>query len=92
MLRTNHGGEFTSVEFTAYCVDQGMVRHHTALYSPQQNGMVERRNQTVVGMARSMIKAKSMPARFWGEAVTTAVFIFNRAPTKALMGQTPFKT
>ena len=34
VLRTNHGGEFTSVEFTAYCVDQGMVRHHTALYSP----------------------------------------------------------
>ena len=43
-LRTDHGGEFTSVEFAAYCVDQGVVRHHTAPYSPQQNGMVERRN------------------------------------------------
>ena len=35
MLRTDHGGEFTSVEFAAYCVDQGVVRHHTVLYSPQ---------------------------------------------------------
>ena len=91
MLRTNHGGEFTSVEFTAYCADQGVVRHRTAPYSPQQNGMVERWNQTVVDMARSIMKAKGMLARFWGEAVTTAVFIHNHAPTMALTGKTPFK-
>ena len=42
-------------------------------------------------MAQSMMKAKGMPARFWGEAVTTAVFILNRAPTKALMGKTSFE-
>ena len=64
VLRTDQGGGFTSVEFATYCVDQGVVRHHTAPYSPQQNDMVEWRNQTVVGMARSMMKAKGMPARF----------------------------
>jgi hypothetical protein len=53
--------------------------------------MVERRNQTMVGMARSMMKAKGMPARFWGEAVTTAVFILNRASIKALTGKTLFE-
>ena len=42
-------------------------------------------------MARSMMKAKSMPGRFWGEAVTTTVFILNRAPTKVLKGKTPFE-
>ena len=42
-------------------------------------------------MARSIMKAKGMPARFWGEAVTTAVFILNRALTKALMGKTSFE-
>ena len=52
---------------------------------------MERRNQTVVGMARSMMKAKSMLVRFWGEAVTTTVFILNHAPTKALKGKTPFE-
>ena len=45
----------------------------------------------VVAMARSMMKAKGMPARFWGEAVTTAVFILNRVPTKALTGKTLFE-
>ena len=42
VLRTDRGGEFTSVEFTAYCTDQGVGQHHTAPYSPQQNGVVER--------------------------------------------------
>ena len=42
-------------------------------------------------MARSMMKAKGMPTKFWGEAVTTAAFILNRAPTKALTGKTPFE-
>ena len=51
VLRTDHDGEFTSVEFAAYCVEQGVVGQHTTLHSPQQNGVVERRNQTVVGMA-----------------------------------------
>jgi len=64
ILRTDCGGEFTSVEFAAYYADQGVGQHHTVSYSPQQNGVVERRNQTVVGMARSMMKAKGMPARF----------------------------
>ena len=45
VLRTDRGGEFTSVEFAAYYVDQGVGQHHTAPYSPQQNGAVERRNQ-----------------------------------------------
>ena len=44
VLSTDRGGEFTSVEFTAYYADKGVVRHHTAPYSPQQNGMVERWN------------------------------------------------
>ena len=64
MLRTDCGGEFTSVEFAAYYMDQGVEQHHTAPYLPQQNGMVERQNQTVVGMARSMMKAKGMLTRF----------------------------
>jgi transposase InsO family protein len=91
VLRTDRGGEFTSVEFAEYCAEKGVVRHLTAPYSPQQNGVVERRNQTIVGMARSMLKAKTMPAAFWGEAVSTAVFILNRSPTKALKDKTPYE-
>ncbi|WVZ84977.1 hypothetical protein U9M48_031942 [Paspalum notatum var. saurae] len=74
-----------------YCAGEGVGRHLTAPYFPQQNGVIERRNQTVVGMARSMLKAKGMPAAFWGEAVSTAVYILNRSPTKSLENKTSFE-
>jgi len=91
VLRTDNGGEFTADEFASYCADEGVQRHYSAPYSPQQNGVVERRNQTVVGMARALLKQRGMPAVFWGEAVVTAVYILNRSPTKALNGRTPYE-
>ncbi|CAN6173886.1 unnamed protein product [Urochloa humidicola] len=90
-LRTDHGGEFTSIDFGRYCAERGVHRQLTAPYSAQQNGVVERRNQSVVSMARCMMKAKHLPGYFWGEAVSTAVHILNRAPTRALDGKTPFE-
>jgi transposase InsO family protein len=56
VMRTDNGGEFTVAEFTSYCVDEGVQHHYSAPYSPQQNGVVERCNQTVVGMARALLK------------------------------------
>jgi hypothetical protein len=73
-------------------VDEGVQRQYSAPYNPQQNGVVEQRNQTVVGMARALLKQRGMPAVFWGEAVVTAVYILNRSPTKTLNGRTPYKT
>ena len=90
-LRTDRGGEFTSNEFKAYCEKHGIKRYLTAPYTPQQNGVVERRNQTIVAMARSMLKSKKLPGRFWGESVTTAVYLLNRAPTKSVVGMTPYE-
>jgi hypothetical protein len=91
LLRTDRGGEFTVATFAEYCADEGIGRQLTAPYSPQQNGVVERRNQTIVSTARSMLKAMGVPARFWGEAVSTAVYLLNRSPTKSVDGKTPFE-
>jgi transposase InsO family protein len=91
VLRTDNGDEFTTAEFTSYCTDEGVQRHHSTSYSPQQNGVVERRIQTVVGMARALLKQRGMPGVFWGEAVATAVYILNSSPTKALNGRTPYE-
>ena len=77
--------------FQEYCADHGIQHHLTAPYTPQQNGVVERRNQTVLGMARSMMKGMKLPGWFWGEAVTTAVYILNRSPTRSVEGMTPFE-
>jgi transposase InsO family protein len=86
VLHTDNGGEFTSC-----CADESVQRHYSAPYSLQQNGVIERRNQTVVGMARALLKQRRMPVVFWGEAVVTAVYILNRSPTKALNGRTPYE-
>ena len=52
---------------------------------------MERQNQSVVGMARSMLKAKGMPGWLWGEAVAMVVFILNRSPTRSVEGKTPYE-
>jgi transposase InsO family protein len=66
-LRTDRGGEFTSKKFVEFCDSLGIKHYLTAPYSPQQNGVVERRNQTVIGMARSLLKIKGMPWFFFWE-------------------------
>jgi hypothetical protein len=91
VLCTDNGGEFTAAEFASYCADEGVQRHYSTSYSLQQNGVVERRNQTVVGMARALLKQRGMLAVFCGEAVVTAVYILNRSPTKALNRMTPYE-
>jgi len=91
VLRTDNGREFTAAEFADYCADEGITRHYSAPYSPQQNSVVERRNQTVVAMARALLKQRGMPVKFWGEEVVTAVHLLNRSPTKSLQGKTPYE-
>jgi transposase InsO family protein len=56
VLRTDNGGEFTAAEFAVYCADEGIQHHFSAPYTPQQNGIIERRNQTVVATARTLLK------------------------------------
>lgn len=90
-LRADCGGEFMSVDFNDYCADHELQRQLTAAYSPQQNGVMERRNQTVVEMARCLLKAMGMPSIFWGEAVKTAVYILNRSTTRSLNGVMPYE-
>ena len=65
LLRTNNSGEFTMAEFVAYCADEGIQHHYSAPYSPQQNGVVERCNQTVVAAARALLKQRGMTTIYW---------------------------
>jgi hypothetical protein len=90
-FRSDRGGEFNSNEIKSWCAEHGVEHFTMAPYSPQLNGVVERRNQTVVEMARCMMKSMAMPAMFWGEAVKCAVNILNRAPTRSLNGITPYE-
>lgn len=63
----------------------------TVGYAPEQNGVSERKNRTVMEMARSMLYEKGLPKTFWAEAVYTAVYLLNRCPTKAVQNKTPIE-
>ena len=88
VLRTDGGGEYTSKVFEKFCEDNGIVHEVIAPYTPQHNGLAERRNRSLLDMTRSMLKLTKMPNTFWGEAIRTAAYILNRCPTKKL-NQTP---
>ncbi|KAE8735609.1 hypothetical protein F3Y22_tig00000340pilonHSYRG00771 [Hibiscus syriacus] len=88
-MRSDRGGEFTSKEFQEFCEANGIRRPMTVPRSPQQNGVVERKNRTILDMARSMLKSKKLPKEFWAEAVSCAVYLSNRSPTRSVWGKTP---
>ena len=81
-------GEYTSKTFEEYLRNNGIKHERTAPYTPQQNGIAERYNRTIVEMARTMIQHAHLPLRFWAEAVNTAVYIRNRCTTRALSEHT----
>ena len=90
-FRTDNGGEYTSTEFTSYLTREGIRHERTLPYTPQQNGVSERLNRTLVECVRTMLADSKLPHRFWAEALSTTVYLRNRSPTKALEGTTPFE-
>src|SRR5690606_38916037 len=63
-LRTNNGLKLCSSEFNQFCKDAGIARHHTIRYTPQQNGVAERMNQTLLERARCMLSNAGLEKRF----------------------------
>ncbi|XP_055814518.1 uncharacterized protein LOC129884204 [Solanum dulcamara] len=90
-LRSDNGGEYTSNEFNKYCEEMGIDHKLTVSYSPEQNGVSERKNRTVVEMARCLLLEKKLPQSFWAEAVYTSVYLLNRLPTKVVDKKTPIE-
>ena len=90
-VRSDRGGEFTSDEFKSLCDKSGIKKQLTAPYTPQQNGVVERKNRIIMGLVRTMLKDKNLPLELWGEAVSTCVYGLNRSSTKGVKGQIPYE-
>ena len=99
VVRSDRGGEYYGKHgdaeqlkgpFSKYLEDSGIVAQFTMPGSPEQNGVAERRNRTLMEMVRSMISRTNLPSFLWGEALKTALYILNRVPTKAVP-LTPFE-
>jgi len=80
-VRSDQGREYTSNGFEAFCTQQGIRHQTTPAYTPQLNGVAERKNRTILDMARSLLKAKKLPKQYWAEAVSCAVYLLNCCPT-----------
>jgi hypothetical protein len=90
-FRTDNGGEYTSTKFEDYLKSEGIRHERTVPKTPQQNGVAERMNRTLVEAVRSMLTDAKLPRKFWGEAISTAVYLRNWSPTKAVEGKTPYE-
>lgn len=90
IMRSDRGGEYTGNSLVNYLKSEGIQSQLTAAYSPQQNGKAERKNRTLIEMARCMLIDANLPYTFWGEAVATANYIQNRVITRT-SGTTPFE-
>ena len=88
-MRSDRRGEFTSEEFKIFCEKSGIKKELTTPYTPQQNGVVYRKNRTIIGLVRSMLKEKNLSLELWGEAVSTCVYVPNRSSTKRIKRKTP---
>ena len=91
VLRSDNGGEYPSNNFAKFCGEKGISHEFTVPYCPQQNGVAERMNRTIMERARSMLYQAKLPLDFWAEACSTAVYLHNRSPTTALKDETPFE-
>lgn len=90
-LQSDNGREFCNEEFDRFLKEEGIARKLTTPYTPQLNGVAERKNRTLMEMARCMLTQSKLPISFWAEAVATANFVRNRCITKTLDDKTPYE-
>ena len=90
-IRSNHGREFENIHFENFYRENGISHNFSCARTPQQNGVVERKNRTLQEMARSMLFENSVPKHFWAEAVNTACYVQNRILIRPILNKTPYE-
>lgn len=88
-LRTDNGGEFVNNTMRTFLKKHGIKHELTVPYTPEQNGVAERANRTIIEKVRCMLNDASLSLNYWAEAANTAVYIKNRTPTRAVRNKTP---
>ncbi|KAI5000905.1 hypothetical protein ZWY2020_010864 [Hordeum vulgare] len=90
-IRSDNGTEFKNTGLDDYLDELGIIHELSAPYTPQQNGVVERKNRTLVEMARTMLEEYQTPHRFWPEAINTACHIINRVYLHKFLKKTSYE-
>ncbi|WJX51852.1 hypothetical protein P8452_38016 [Trifolium repens] len=90
-VRSDHGGEFENEPFEKICEEHGILHEFSSPRTPQQNGVVERKNRSLQEMARTMMHENNLAKFFWAEAVNTACYIQNRIYIRPILNKTTYE-
>ncbi|GKE00690.1 putative RNA-directed DNA polymerase, partial [Tanacetum coccineum] len=90
-FRSDNGTEFVNKVFNKFCIENGIIHQTTFVYTPQQNGIVERKHRHLLNVARSLLFQGGLPLYLWSECIMTAAYLINMLPSSVLNGKTPFE-
>ncbi|GJV90913.1 putative ribonuclease H-like domain-containing protein [Tanacetum coccineum] len=91
IIRSDNGTEFKNRDMLEFCGNKGIKQEYSNARTPQQNGVAERMNRTLIEAARTMLADSLLPTTFWAEAVSTACYIFNRVRVTKPQHKTPYE-
>ncbi|GJT13284.1 putative ribonuclease H-like domain-containing protein [Tanacetum coccineum] len=91
VIRCDNRTEFKNREMNQFCEKKGILRQYSVARTPQQNGVAERRNRTLIEAARTMLADSKLPTTFWAEAVNTACYVQNRVLVVKPHNKTPYE-
>jgi hypothetical protein len=90
-IQSDNDSEFKNMNIKDWCDKEGVKDEFSATYTPQQNGVVERKNKILITLARAMLDNYGTPERFWAEAINTACHATNRVYLHRLLEKTPYE-
>ncbi|GJY22208.1 putative ribonuclease H-like domain-containing protein [Tanacetum coccineum] len=91
IIRSDNGTEFKNKVMDDFCREKGIKREYSVARTPQQNGVAERRNRTLIEAARTMLADSKLPTTFWAKAVSTACYVQNRVLVVKPHNKTPYE-
>ncbi|KAJ0435743.1 putative RNA-directed DNA polymerase [Helianthus annuus] len=91
VFRSDNGTEFVNNNINMFCKNNGILHQTTCSYTPQQNGVVERKHRHLLNTARALMFQSGVPLKFWPDCVLTAVYLINRLPSSVLNSRSPFE-
>ncbi|GJX12361.1 ribonuclease H-like domain-containing protein [Tanacetum coccineum] len=91
IIRSDNDTEFKNRDMLEFCGNKGIKQEYSTARTPQQNGVAERMNRTLIKAARTMLADSLLPTTFWAEAVSTACYILNRVRVTKPQNKTPYE-